>query len=114
MWEYLAGVFDIRGFLHIKTERDEKGRTKFYLFFNFTEKDEDIFRKISNFLNEQGIKNSIYFLRKKSNLNLKEFGLWITNRRNTVKFLERIYDYSLKKDFIEHALRTYNSLLKRR
>lgn len=108
MWEYLAGVFDVRGHLHIKTEKDEKGRTRFNVFFYFTDNDKEVFYEIHNFLNEQGIKNSIYFIRKKSNLN--EYQLYITNRKDVVRFLERIYPYSLKKDLLNYAFEKYNML----
>jgi len=102
MWEYLAGVFDMRGFLQVNLVKDSKGRTKFNVFFNFTERDLEIFKCLSNWLNRNGIKNSIYRIRRVKGE--KEFQLYITNRRDSISFLEHILYFSLRKEEIVKSL----------
>jgi len=109
MWEYLAGIFDARGFIKVNLTKDKKGRTEFNVYFNFTDNDKNVYNKICNFLNEQGIKSSIYFIRRKKGW-LNEYHFCITNRRDTIKFLERIYPYSLKKDLLDWAFEKYSIL----
>ena len=105
---YLAGVFDVRGFININLNPDEKGRTKFNVYFNYTDTDSHIFEQIQEMLQKEGIKSSIYKVRRKKGKK-KEYLLYITNRHDSVKFLKRILPYSLSKTKIMEALNKLNT-----
>ena len=102
MWEYLAGIFDVRGFIQVNLTKDKKGRTKFNVYFNFTDKDLKTFLYIHDFLNKHNIKNSIY---KASRVrNRQEYQLYITSREGSKRFLENISQYSFRQREILQAL----------
>lgn len=87
--KYLAGVFDVRGFIGLRPETYH-----YYIFFNFTEKELKLWEKI-----KKDIENfawvKIYRLRRGN-----EYQLYIGRKNNIRKFLQTILPFSKRKEEI--------------
>lgn len=101
MWSYIAGVFDVKGFIVITDPK----RGKYFVQMNFTDRQKEIFEKVAEMLLELGIDVKIYKARRLKG-NLQEYQLYISKKLNVYKFLENILPYSLRKEEIKEAMYT--------
>jgi DNA-binding transcriptional regulator WhiA len=87
---YLAGVFDARGFIRFQPENYH-----YSVFFNFTEKDSEIWKEIQKIVEEFAI-SKIYKSKKRK----KEYQLYIGKKKNIKNFLMAVLPYSKRKEEI--------------
>ena len=105
---YLAGFFDGQGFVQYNFLKDSKGRTKFNVAF-YQSGDREKIDKMANIIRSLGIKVSIYEPKRKKGKK-KEHQIYITNRKDTEKFLRMILPHLIiKREQVETALEKYDS-----
>jgi len=92
--EYIAGIFDVRGFL-----KYDYGNTYSYqVFFNFTEREKDLWLKIKEEM-ESICVPKIYKMKRKKGRQ-QEYQLCISGKRNAYNFLVNILPFSKRKEEI--------------
>lgn len=85
--EYLAAVFDVRGFVRINP------KTYHYaVYFNFYDSEKELWENIKKAI-DLFVPSKIYRSRKRK----KEYQLYIGGKRNVYKFLSLVYDFSNRK-----------------
>ena len=105
---YLAGIFDLRGYV-----RYDYGRYYSYaIFFNFTEKDKELWKGIKKIL-DKVVVCRIYRSKKRK----KELQLYIGSKKQVLNFLKLILPFSQRKDEISLIIkiletRGYKGVLK--
>jgi len=87
---YLAGIFDVRGFIKLRLKKYQ-----YAVFFNFTKNELEIWKKIKEIMDLFTIAK-IY----KSKKRIKEYQLYIGNKKNIKNFLAAILPYSIRKNEI--------------
>jgi hypothetical protein len=89
---YLAGVFDVRGFIKL-----HKPTYHYAIYFNVYQTEIKLWKKIMNIIKSLPCHCKLYHSNKR-----KEYQLWIGRKNNIMFFIEMILPYSnRKKELIE-------------
>jgi hypothetical protein len=87
---YLAGIFDVRGFINFRPETYH-----YYITFNFYENEKNLWKEIAKVLKNL-VPIKIYRYKKRK----KEYQIYIGGKRNVWIFLNKILPFSLRKNEI--------------